>query len=192
MVSPTLALGTKLLRFISWVFHIYIYIFFSFVYFISFETLGGLRAFRNPLPYNMYLFNLRIASYILLKIFFLNYCLPVVSEWLSHLTSGWAGESRASTVGKPQSNNGKYRPHTCDVCGNRFSTPGTLKCHRMLHTGEKPYKCQVCSKSFVQKPHLVVHMRTHTGEKPYKCQLCNKGFTCSSNLKAHMITHKQG
>ncbi len=44
MVWSTLALGTYLLRFVSWVFHII----FSFVHFISFDTLGGLRAFRKP------------------------------------------------------------------------------------------------------------------------------------------------
>ncbi len=44
MVWSTLALGTYQLRFVSWVFHAI----FSFVYFISFDTLGGLRAFRKP------------------------------------------------------------------------------------------------------------------------------------------------
>ncbi len=38
---------------------------FSFVHFISLYTLGGLRAFRKPLPY-MYLFNLWIANHILI------------------------------------------------------------------------------------------------------------------------------
>ncbi len=49
---------------VSWVFHVI----FSFVHFISLYTLGGLHAFRKPLPYNMYLFNLRIANHILIKI----------------------------------------------------------------------------------------------------------------------------
>ncbi len=66
MVWSTLALGTYQLRFVSWVFHVI----FSFVHFISLYTLGGLRAFRKPLPYNMYLLNLRIANHILIKIFY--------------------------------------------------------------------------------------------------------------------------
>ncbi len=50
----------------SWVFPLL----FSFVHFISFETLGGMHAFRKSLPYNIYLFNLRIANHILIiKIF---------------------------------------------------------------------------------------------------------------------------
>ncbi len=63
MVWSKLALGTYQLRFVSWVFHVI----FSFVHFILLYTLGGLRAFRKPLPYNMYLFNLRIAMHILIK-----------------------------------------------------------------------------------------------------------------------------
>ncbi len=66
MVWSTLGLDTYHLRFVSWVFHVI----FSFVHFISLDTLGGLHAFRKPLPYNMYLFNLRIANHILMiKIF---------------------------------------------------------------------------------------------------------------------------
>ncbi len=64
MVWSILALGTYQLRFVSRVFRVI----FSFVLFISLYTLGGLRAFRKPLPYNMYLFNLRIANHILIKI----------------------------------------------------------------------------------------------------------------------------
>ncbi len=54
---------------VSWVFHV---IFSSFVHFISLYTVGGLGAFRKPLPYNMYLFNLRIANHtLIIKIFIL-------------------------------------------------------------------------------------------------------------------------
>ncbi len=66
MVWSTLALGTYQLRFVSWVFNVI----FSFIHFILLYTLGGLRAFRKPLPYNMYLFNLRIVNHILIKVFF--------------------------------------------------------------------------------------------------------------------------
>ncbi len=64
MVWSTLALGTYQLRFVSWVFHVI----FSFVHFISLYTLVGLRAYRKPLPYNMYVFNLQIANHILIII----------------------------------------------------------------------------------------------------------------------------
>ncbi len=64
MVWSTLAWGTHQLRFLSWVFHVI----FSFVHFISFDTLGGLCAFRKP--FSIYFSNLRTANYILIKIFF--------------------------------------------------------------------------------------------------------------------------
>ncbi len=63
MVWFTLALGIYQLSFVSWVFHVIL----SFVHFIWFDTLCGLRAFRKPLPYNMYLSNLKIANHILIK-----------------------------------------------------------------------------------------------------------------------------
>ncbi len=65
MVWSTLALGTYEPRFVSWMFHVI----FSFIYFISLYTLGGLHAFRKLLPYNMYLFNHWIANHILLKLY---------------------------------------------------------------------------------------------------------------------------
>ncbi len=60
-----ISLGHISAWFVSWVFHVI----FSFVHFISLYTLGSLRAFKKPLPYSMYLFNLRIANHILIKIF---------------------------------------------------------------------------------------------------------------------------
>ncbi len=64
MVWSTLALGTYQLRFVSGVF----LVIFSFVHFISLYSLSGLHAFRKPLLYNMYLFNLWIANHILIII----------------------------------------------------------------------------------------------------------------------------
>ncbi len=76
--------GSYQLRFVSWVFHVI----FSFVHFISLYTLGGLHTFRKPLPYNMYLFNLRIANHILVKIFVSSLLImaipsPFKNVWLS-------------------------------------------------------------------------------------------------------------
>ncbi len=79
MVWSTLALGTFNLRFVSWVFHII----FSFVHFISLYTLGGLRAFRKPLPYNMYLFNLLIENHILIISFLILTNSPVFGTWFN-------------------------------------------------------------------------------------------------------------
>ncbi len=80
MVSSTLALGTYQLRFISSVFHII----FSFIHFISFDTLGPVggahtqtssiqahshsqHTLHSVYTGNMYLFSLWIANHILIK-----------------------------------------------------------------------------------------------------------------------------
>ncbi len=76
MVWSILALGTYKLRLVSWVFHVI----FSFVHFISLYTLGGLRAFRKPLLYSMYVFNLRIANHILIII-----KIQIVPNDISHI-----------------------------------------------------------------------------------------------------------
>ncbi len=44
MVWSTLTFGTYQLRFVSWVYHVI----FSFIHFISFDTLNGMCAFRKP------------------------------------------------------------------------------------------------------------------------------------------------
>ncbi len=72
MVWSTLALGTYQLRFVSWVFHVI----FSFVHFISLHTLGGLRAFRKPLPYNMYLYPTVV-------------CITQISGWFTLRNNLW-------------------------------------------------------------------------------------------------------
>ncbi len=65
MMWSTLDLGTYQLRFVSWVFHVI----FSLVHFISFDTLGGLRAFRKPFYIYVFIQSLDCKSYILMKIF---------------------------------------------------------------------------------------------------------------------------
>ncbi len=57
----TLAADNKVIK--TQLFHVI----FSFVHFISVYSLGCLHAFRKSLPYNMYLFNIRIANHILMK-----------------------------------------------------------------------------------------------------------------------------
>ncbi len=115
MVWSTFALGTYQLSFISWVFHGI----FSFVHFISLYTLGCLRAFRKPLPYNIYLFNLRIANHTLIikttknvkpAIVRDDKTLPGSNHYLSAQSSLTHQQSDyyPSTLARPQ-------PHHCQV-----------------------------------------------------------------------------
>jgi uncharacterized Zn-finger protein len=83
------------------------------------------------------------------------------------------------------------RPYQCQVCGKRFTQPGVLKTHSLIHKGERPFTCEVCNKRFLLAWHLRRHALTHSGVKPYACDLCGKEFNQSSNLKRHFPTHSR-
>ncbi len=94
MVWFTLALGTYQLRFISWVFHVI----FSFVYYISFDTLGGLRAFRKPFSINyVFIQSSDCKSYINKEI-----CKNIQAKqfWLQcrYIKHSWRVPSAGSTI----------------------------------------------------------------------------------------------
>ena len=58
-------------------------------------------------------------------------------------------------------------------------------------SGEKPYKCDMCGQSYSTQGTLKVHIRSHTGERPYKCVECGRGFITSGQLKKHSRTHNK-
>ena len=71
---------------------------------------------------------------------------------------------------------GKERPHVCDVCGKRFTRDGGLVLHKRIHDPNfKRFECEECGKSFVQKGQLEVHMKIHNKQYDYVCKICNKG-----------------
>ncbi|PSN36720.1 hypothetical protein C0J52_11491 [Blattella germanica] len=87
---------------------------------------------------------------------------------------------------------GIERKFLCQVCGNKFSSSGSLAAHLETHTEtrkfscrERPHLCQTCGKGFIRKSKLDEHIRRHRGEKRYHCSICNKSYAAAWDLKLH-------
>ncbi len=65
------------------------------------------------------------------------------------------------------------QPHSCDICGLKFSHLNSLKRHGLIH--QKDYKCKICGKQFNDKSILKIHLVMHEKELPFQCSICNKG-----------------
>ena len=82
--------------------------------------------------------------------------------------------------------------HICSVCKKAFRTPGKLKKHMLIHTGERPYTCNDCGGQFRTCTLLKSHMRVHIKERNYgPCNICGKMFSDSTSLNSHVRTHSE-
>ncbi|XP_014663823.1 PREDICTED: endothelial zinc finger protein induced by tumor necrosis factor alpha-like [Priapulus caudatus] len=82
--------------------------------------------------------------------------------------------------------------HTCETCGEVFSSVRNLKRHVNKHTLEDVYTCPICSRPFLRQDYLQHHMRKkHNGAKyhPYQCTFCYKLFHSNIKLQEHLQTH---
>ncbi|KAL0132460.1 hypothetical protein PUN28_000304 [Cardiocondyla obscurior] len=56
----------------------------------------------------------------------------------------------------------KHQEHTCNLCGNKYSTPSSLRRHQ-LQCGNKEatLHCNFCPKKFYRRDRLKEHLSNH-------------------------------
>ncbi|KAM5237042.1 zinc finger and BTB domain-containing protein 32 [Ctenodactylus gundi] len=82
----------------------------------------------------------------------------------------------------------RTRPHSCSVCGKRFSLKHQMETHYRVHTGEKPFSCSLCPQRSRDFSAMTKHLRTH-GAAPYRCPLCGAGRPSLASMQTHMRSH---
>lgn len=61
------------------------------------------------------------------------------------------------------------RPYSCELCDARFSQSGGLRNHVLSkHQADELFCCHFCGKGFPLKDRLKCHLLVHTGEKPFR------------------------
>ena len=81
------------------------------------------------------------------------------------------------------------KSHHCTECNSMCDKKDKLRCHMLIHTGERPKQCKDCSHAATDNFALKRHQRTHTGEHPCKCEVCGKAFTQLNSMKEHRGKH---
>lgn len=85
----------------------------------------------------------------------------------------------------------QIRNNPCKHCDRSFIHPYQLRDHiNSFHTMERPHTCDICGQKFATRRYLNVHKKTHR-EKKYQCRYCEKKFTLWENRQKHEnLVHK--
>lgn len=78
------------------------------------------------------------------------------------------------------------QPHSCRVCGARFSVASNCRRHERGH--ERPrLQCSVCQRMFVSTTTFDRHMAKHERENNSRtCEACGRTFSRQRDLRRHI------
>ena len=79
--------------------------------------------------------------------------------------------------------------YLCHICGEGFSSYGTVQQHIRLHENRNLWQCDLCSKYFTQIGNLKQHINIHVGQRSFQCSICKASFIQKCNLKRHLTVH---
>ncbi|OAF68580.1 hypothetical protein A3Q56_03710 [Intoshia linei] len=70
-------------------------------------------------------------------------------------------------------------------CDRSFPTPGDLRCHMYIHTGNYPFNCDICKRGFSKKTSLKKHIQERLPAP--KCKFCSDTFknVCLQRIHLH-------
>lgn len=59
-----------------------------------------------------------------------------------------------------ESHHFQVKPHKCNACDKSYPTPGNLRAHMSLHSGQWTYHCEICGRGFSKKINSERHAKT--------------------------------
>ncbi|KAG0416296.1 hypothetical protein HPB47_006512 [Ixodes persulcatus] len=85
------------------------------------------------------------------------------------------------------------RSFKCDICQEKYTTPGNLRKHKKIHDTTQKYKCPQCPKEFTNNNYMLKHIkRVHTRDFKYGCSYCPKRFQEQKRFQQHMVLMHAG
>ncbi|KAJ8031841.1 Zinc finger protein 91 [Holothuria leucospilota] len=84
-------------------------------------------------------------------------------------------------------------PELCDICGKEYLGKGSLRRHRLIHTGNKPHHCTLCPAQFYDASSLRRHSAIHSRDpsSTNECQTCRRVFRTRKALGLHVLSHQR-